>query len=97
MHYGAVVAKSEGSAVTADVIERINGADRQCMAAKRRVVRSAVKCGRWLAVARQHIRHGGWATWVERHCEFGIRQASEYLTSSGTVTKSDLTCPNWIA
>lgn len=39
----------------------------------------ALKAGEYLSQAKRLVGHGGWAEWVEKHCEFSYRTARSYI------------------
>ena len=62
-----------------DLAKQINAGHATCLESARDTITGAIEVGRLLVEAKDQVRHGEWAAWVEAHCEFGIRQAQNYM------------------
>jgi Protein of unknown function (DUF3102) len=58
---------------------QINSEHAACMASAQEAVSHAIEVGRLLIECKAEVAHGQWAVWVENNCEFGVRQAQNYM------------------
>jgi hypothetical protein len=62
-----------------DLAAEINEEHHRGVAAAKFAVQSAIRVGELLELAKLQVDHGDWIPWVQKHCEFGPRQAQKYL------------------
>jgi hypothetical protein len=62
-----------------DLVGQINAEHEACLAAAEDALVRALEVGRLLTEAKDRLRHGEWADWVEANCHFGVRQAQNYM------------------
>jgi hypothetical protein len=61
------------------LVGEINSAHDVCLDAAQDTLTKAIEVGRLLDKAKSQVGHGKWIPWVEAHCEFGIKQAQNYM------------------
>lgn len=61
-----------------DLIPEIKAAHEACLASLQAGLEHAIRCGEYLTRAKELVP-GQWAKWVEKHCDFKIRTATNYM------------------
>jgi hypothetical protein len=62
-----------------ELAREINDGHRRCLEAMGNAIAVAVEVGGRLREAKESMKHGEWIPWVEANCDFGRRQASNYM------------------
>jgi hypothetical protein len=67
------------AATLADLAAKANVEHRAFEAIQRVGLAHAIAAGKALKAAKDLVGHGGWLRWVEENCEFGEREAQNYM------------------
>lgn len=62
-----------------ELVPSINREHKAVVDALEKGLDHALKAGEYLSQAKKLVGHGGWAEWVEKHCEFSYRTARSYI------------------
>jgi hypothetical protein len=70
----------------APTAKNINEAHRLARASAETAVEHAIRCGQMLAAKKADLPHGEFQAWVDKNCDFGIREGQRYMAAAA---KSD--------
>jgi hypothetical protein len=77
----------------APTAQNINEAHQCARESMENAVEWAVKCGQLLAAKKAELKHGEFMPWVEKHCDFSIRTASDYMRGAAKYAENGSTLP----
>ena len=62
-----------------DVVEEINHEHELCLGSMKNTLDHALRIGELLIQEKEKIQFGDWNIWIQMNCNFGLRQAQNYI------------------